>query len=111
MFKINGSTISITRGDTGVFSLDVKTASGTAYDYSQDTVLFTVKKTVFDSTPLIQKQVIYEENITILPTDTSNLPYGTYVYDVQLTTAGGVVDTIITPSKFIIGEEVTWQTS
>ena len=111
MFNINGTTIKITRGDTGVFSLDIKNAQGQAYDYSQDAVLFTVKKTVFDSTPLIQKQVIYEENITILPTDTSTLPYGTYVYDVQLTTAGGVVDTIITPSKFIIAEEVTWQTS
>lgn len=111
MFKINGSTISITRGDTGVFSLDIKNAQGQAYDYSQDTVLFTVKKTVFDNTPLIQKTVVYGENITILPSDTSSLPYGAYVYDVQLTTAGGVVDTIIVPSKFIVMEEVTWQTS
>ena len=108
MFKIQGNTISITRGDTGVFSLDIKNAQGQTYDYSQDTVLFTVKPNVYAKDPLIQKQVIYEENITIVPADTEKLSYGEYFYDVQLETAGGVVDTIIVPSKFIILPEVTF---
>lgn len=111
MFNIEGNTIRLTRGDTGVFSLDIKNAQGQSYDYSQDTVLFTVKPNVYAKDPLIQKQVVYGENITISPADTENLPYGTYVYDIQLETAGGIVDTIITPSKFIVMEEVTWHTS
>lgn len=108
MLKIIGTEIHIIRGDTGVFTLDVKTAQGQAYDYSADTVLFTVKRNTFDREPLIQKTVVYGENITILPSDCANLSYGTYYYDVQLTTAGGIVDTIIPPSKFIVEQEVTF---
>lgn len=109
MFKIaSDNTISITRGDTGSFTLDIKNTSGQAYDYSEDTVLFTVKENTYAKDPVIQKEVEYEQNITILPADTEKLSYGTYVYDVQLTTAGGIVDTIIPPSNFVILPEVTF---
>ena len=108
MFKISGNTISITRGDTGIFSLNIKNASGQDYDFSSDTVLLTVKKDTFTTDKVFQKTVTYGENITIAPSDTANLNYGEYVYDVQLTTAGGIVDTVIPPSKFIVREEVTF---
>lgn len=107
MFKVNGNTITITRGDTGIFTLNIKTPAGADYDYSNDNVLFTVKKTTHDAEALIQKQVIYGENVTISPADTSGLQYGSYVYDVQLTT-GNIVDTVIPPSGFIVKEEVTF---
>lgn len=108
MFKINGNNISITRGDTGIFTLALTNASGQAYDYSDDTVLFTVKANTFTNDILIQKQVVYGENVTIAPSDTSQLAYGEYVFDIQVTTAGGIVDTVIPPSKFIVREEVTF---
>ena len=108
MFKVDGDTISITRGDTGVFSLNITTAQGHDYDYSNDSVVFTVKKSIFDTEPLIQKQVVYGENIVIEPEDTNNFAYATYWYDVQVTTEEGVVDTIIPPSKFIVMPEVTF---
>lgn len=107
MFSIVGTTIKITRGDTGIFSFDVMN-DGTEYDYSNDTVLFTVKQNTYTSEILIQKQIQYGKNVTILPTDTSNLSYGEYFYDIQLTTEGGFVDTVITPSKFIVTPEVTF---
>lgn len=108
MFKIDGTNITITRGDTGIFSLNIKNASGQDYDFSSDTVLLTVKANTYTSDKLIQKTVTYGENITIAPADTEHLNYGEYVYDVQLTTAGGIVDTIIQPSKFIVLPEVTF---
>ena len=107
MFSINGNTIKITRGDTGVFTLTVKNGNAD-YDYSNDTVLFSVKQNTRTNEYLIQKTVRYGENVVILPADTQNLGYGTYVFDVQLTTDGGIVDTIITPSPFIVSEEVTF---
>ena len=106
-FSINGNTIKITRGDTGVFTLTIKDGD-TDYDYSNDAVLFTVKQNTRANDHVIQKTVQYGENITITPADTQSLGYGSYVYDVELTTAGGIVDTIIEPSPFIIGEEVTF---
>lgn len=45
--------------------------------------------------------------INILPEDTESLRFGKYVYDVQLT-FNGAVKTIIKPSTFTIGEEVTY---
>ena len=107
MFKISGNTISITRGDTAFFTLNI-TQNGEPYDYSDDTVLFTVKSNVYTSDVLLQKQVQYGENVVILPSDTNKLNYGEYWYDVQLTTSLGVVDTVITPSRFRVMQEVTF---
>lgn len=108
MLKIGpDGTITLTRGDTARIALDVKAADGTAYDYSADTVLFTVKQTVHSTEVLIQKTVS-DGTISIAPADTVGLAYGDYVYDVQLTTQGGDVCTIIPPAKFIVDKEVTW---
>lgn len=108
MFKIIGNTINITRGDTGLFTLNITDGSGQPYDYSNDTVIFTVKSNVYTTDHLIQKTVRYGEIVTIQPEDTSNLCYGEYWYDVQVTTQSGIVDTVITPSKFIVRTEVTF---
>jgi hypothetical protein len=71
-----------------------------------DNILFTVKKDVNLSEFIFQKKV-YNNQINIEPQDTKDLPYGKYVYDVQLTTAAGYVDTIITPHAFSVLGEVT----
>ena len=107
MFVIERFTISITRGDTGIFTLNLMNGRQ-AYDYSNDTVVLTVKKDTQTTEHLIQKAITYGENVVIAPADTANLPYGEYVYDVQVTTAGGLVDTVIPPSKFIVMPEVTF---
>lgn len=107
MFGINGNNIEITRGDTGIFTLNLS-ADGQPYDYSDDTVLFTVKRNTNTNEIVFQKAVLYGENVTISPADTSSLPYGNYVYDVQVTTASGVVDTVIPPSTFAVLPEVTF---
>ena len=44
----------------------------------------------------------------IFPEDTEPLDFGDYVYDIQVTRAGGIVTTLIIPSKFRLNEEVTY---
>ena len=107
MFRISNNKIQITRGDTGRFSLAVMNGKDD-YNYSSDTVVFTVKRSTYDTNALIQKTISYGNDVLILPSDTSELEYGEYVYDVQLTTQGGAVDTIITPNKFVILPEVSY---
>lgn len=108
MFKIVNGTIKITRGDTGRFTLNLKTYAGEPYDYSNDSVLFTVKENTYTKNKLIQKNIIYGEKVAILPSDTANLSYGEYFYDVQVTMSDGTVDTVIVPSKFVVMQEVTF---
>lgn len=43
----------------------------------------------------------------MVPADTKSLTTGNYVYDIQLTTFGGNIYTIVPISNFEIGEEVT----
>lgn len=106
MFKITSNSIQITRGDTGIFTLAL-TSAGQPYDYSNDEVLFTVKRNTNTTEIVFQKTVLYGENVTIEPQDTATLPYGNYVFDVQVT-SGAVVDTVIPPSTFSVLPEVTF---
>lgn len=106
MFGITGTTITITRGDTAEITFEIKNADGTAFEPSEgDEVVFTVKESTVSETVLIQKT---GTSINILSSDTSALPYGVYVYDVQVTLATGQKNTVIEPSPFIITEEVNW---
>lgn len=72
-----------------------------------DSVLFTVKNSVYDTAVIIQKKLI-DGVIKINPDDTKNLQYGTYYYDVELTQSDGFVATVISPQKLIIEPEVTY---
>ena len=108
MFNVDkNNVIRLTRGDTAVINLSLK-MNGEDYVLNEcDACVLTVKKRVVDEEVLLQKQLINGQFI-IEPTDTSALPYGTYKYDVQLTTTEGVVNTVITPKDFVIDAEVTW---
>lgn len=107
MFRVNGNnSIDMIRGDTVMLDITVTKAGGAEYELTDDDeLLFTVKKDTHTSEALIQKQGAH---IVIEPADTESLEYGSYVYDVQLTTHDGIVDTIIPPTRFKILEEVTW---
>ena len=107
MFSIDGKHITITRGDTGLFTLGIK-SDGEAYDYSADTVVFTVKTDTYTNKILFQKTIAFNEVVVIEPGDTEKLAYGDYVYDVQVTTEQGVVSTVIPPSRFTVAQEVTF---
>lgn len=112
MLRIKGKTIYLTRGDTAMFTITIYYPGSSNQEYTVqdgDVVYFTVRSEAKKNNAsdfLIQKRMV-EGGITIEPEDTEGLEYGEYLYDVEITTAGGVVNTIITASPFIIEEEVT----
>lgn len=109
MFRINSKTktLSITKGDNAYIQVDVKTLEGDSYEIkSDDVITMTVRKNA-------KSDVAFQETaingvISITPDDTNSLASGSYVYDVQLTTGLGIVQTIVPISAFYIEEEVTY---
>jgi hypothetical protein len=111
--RINGTDIYMTRGDTEVITVSIE-ENGTKIPFvTGDKVYFTVKT----STQTINKifQVLVENFtpegeavIEILPSFTKNLKYAQYVYDVQMV-RGSNVTTIVTASKFVVQDEVTYE--
>ena len=122
MFKISGNNIYLTRGDSAAIELQVVNGEN-PYDFSEDEVKFSLKKRLSDKQPLIQKTFgnydseTDKASITIEPEDTAGLDFGDYLYDIQLKHTEEpeqegddpvvTVDTIIVPSTFTIGAEVT----
>lgn len=103
--KLAGTDIYMTRGDTEGVVVNLTNYT----PQPGDVVEFTVRRKV-GSGEIIYKAAEFEGNravIRIDPEDTERLRFGDYVYDVQLT-YGGTVKTLITPSKFTVGEEVTY---
>ena len=110
---VSGTNLKITRGDTGSIRVAVSDAAGETIPLEDgDMIELTVrlylgapKKTLYKK---VTEFVNGEALITIHPEDTSNLKFKTYVYDIQLTRANGQVQTIVKPSLFEVGSEVTY---
>ena len=109
MQKVVGTTITLTRGDT--FKATVKMLrKKTREEYrpeAEDVISFAMNRTYGSGEPLIEKTI---DNETLLlqldPSDTSSLPIGDYVYDIEITFANGDVDTFIANGKIRLTEEV-----
>ena len=111
--KIQGTNISMTRGDSEVIKVSVKDTSGNVVPLvTGDTIYFTVRENILNKTKIIEKIITEFDNgealITINPQDTDHLRFADYVYDIQLTKESGIVKTIITPSQLTITGEVTY---
>ena len=68
-----------------------------------DKVYFTVNDELEKPEPLIQKEITTFDNykaVVRLTTTDTDIPVGSYYYDVQVNTADGRVDTVMGPSKF-----------
>ncbi|MBC8585554.1 hypothetical protein [Youxingia wuxianensis] len=109
MFQIiAGSAMELTRGDTGRFTVSVQNQDGSPYSpASGDVMVFSVKKSVTDTEYLIHKTITGGQ-VIIEPEDTQSLPFGNYVYDIQLTLENGDVNTIVPPSTFTVCGEVSY---
>lgn len=108
MFKIDKKTnkIFLTKGDNAELTIDVIDSNGNARGiYDDDVVVMTVRKNV-NSDVAITKTAV-KNTISFIPDDTKNLEAGQYRYDIQLTTFGGNIYTIIPDACFEIGVEVT----
>ena len=95
MLMINGTHISLTRGDSARLNLKLNNTDGTEYELQDgDKVTLTIKKGVHASEKLFS--VDLEDGSFFIPAGaTSEWDFGNYVYDVQLSSWGGVVDTLI----------------
>ena len=113
--KITGTKIEMTRGDTLRVAVSM-TRDGTPYTPENgDVVRFAVKnkrmtagnKEYYDEEPIILKTIPNGTMILeLLPSDTKELGFGEYVYDIEITFADGTVDTFITTAQFILTPEV-----
>lgn len=110
MFIINEDySIKITRGDTAYITVYIP-------DYTfkvNDIIKFSVKKRATDSEYLFQKIIEITEEaevavVKILPEDTKEAMFGTYLYDVEFTDGiTGDINTIIPINNFVILKEVS----
>ena len=109
MFKIKKNNIFLIRGDSFIADLDLKNPDGEPYEFTtDDEVTFTVKENT-DTRKIVIQKTITDGRIVVDPTDTEHLPYGDYVYDVQLRhISDGYTDTVIPPRLFRLTEEVTF---
>ena len=109
-YKVEGTTISLTRGDSLRLNLTIKRKK-TQEIYtpeSGDSIRFALKKRFDDSLPvLISKPIPIADPLILAldPEDTKSLRFGDYVYDIELTKANGLVDTFIHDAIFKITPE------
>ncbi len=115
MTNVNGTTITMTRGDTLRVQISIQRDEETYNPVAGDSVAFYLKHNSMDSkktaytdpAPLITKSVPIESMVlTLDPEDTKTLDFGKYVYDLQITFENGTVDTFINNAPFIIVPEV-----
>ncbi len=110
---ITGTDMYMTRGDTENIVITLKRGEDSVSLEEGDTIYFTVKEDVDVEEKQIQKVITEFDDgkavITLDPKDTKHMHFGDYVYDIQYTDRSGNVRTIIRPSKFTIGGEVTYE--
>lgn len=114
-YHVNNNAVTLTRGDS--MTLDIVLCDGDLpyTPESGDSIRFALKKDKLnyteadyvDDVPLILKTIdTATMKLNILPSDTKDLDFGNYVYDIELTKSDGTVDTFITASPFVIAREV-----
>ena len=106
----------MTRGDSLSVGIELTYQDGTSYTpEAGDTIRFALKSSAMtvgnkefrDKEPLIVKSIPTDTLMLELePNDTKDLPFGNYVYDVELTYASGFVDTFISEGVFILAPDV-----
>ena len=107
--------IGIVRGDTKEISIvSIKYKNGDLYALkSTDKILMDVKKTANSPNILIHKELNSEDYVAgeliikLLPSETSKLEKGTYVYDIRLVMDADNVFTIKRESKIMVVDSVT----
>lgn len=109
MFTIDKETnqMTIVMKDTASFDI----AFDNYYLVTGDKVTFTVAKEKESQDPLIQKELTEFAGGRAriqLSSDDTDLPKGSYYYDIQVNTGDGRIDTVVGPAKFKVLEGVTY---
>lgn len=107
MFKIQNGKIYHTRGDTADFDLNIIMDEG--FEEPFEAVL-SVKKTIKDSEYAFQVRADSEGHISIPHSKTQYLPYGEYIYDIEIRFDDGSVEgkyLTIGPYPYFLTPDVT----
>lgn len=112
MFSVVQTAIGLTRGDTAFLDVAITNqVDGTSYEMaSGDRLVLTIRtarKGTSGSETLLTKTLTGASTFEFFPADTEEMQYGSYVYDIQLTTASNEVFTVIPESPFEVLSEVT----
>lgn len=108
MFEVNENNIYLTRGDTGIFTISLIDGDGNPYTPDPNsTIRFAMAKKFGAGADVLINKSFPADTLTleIEPQDTKNLPFGDYVYDIELTDENEHVSTVII-AKFTITKEV-----
>ena len=109
MVKIKGKMITITKGDTLLVKVDIN-CNGEEYIPSEDDEVRFALKHKYDYPETLIYKVIPNDTLELLisseETKQLSVKDSPYVYDIQLTTASGIVDTFIDRGSFYVTEEV-----
>lgn len=115
MYSIEGTTITLTRGDTMIAEVAAFNGDEPYIPQEGDSFRFVMKsnklngkKTEYiDPQPLVTKEIPTDTMLLrIDPEDTKPLGFGNYVYDIELTYADGKVDTFINNAAITLIPEV-----
>lgn len=112
MIDIKGTTITITKGDTALITVQAFNPDGSAYEPEEgDRIRFAMKRNFYDAEPLLVKDIpIDTMELRLDAEDTKNLEAGPangrYKYDIELSKADGTIDTFIPRATLIVLEEV-----
>ena len=107
MYRVVNNNISIIRGDSATITLSITDSNGDPYTIlPTDVVTMMVRQT--PNSEVVMSKTFTDATLNIAPADTSSLPCGNYVYDVQLVHEDGWTDTIIPVHQFIVLPEVTY---
>ena len=103
MLKIIGTSIYHIRGDTDSFDVDLTQEDGS--DIGPYTAIFSVKKKITDDAYVFQAS-IQNGVVSLTPDLTANLDAGNYVWDIEVRTQDGWVQTV-GPGIFRVIADVT----
>ena len=109
MFTIDNDTNAMTIIKKDTASFDVALDNYNLED--GDSVTFTISKQVEEEEPILQKTVTdFVDGVATvkLTKEDTNIEVGTYLYDIQIDTSDGRVDTVVGPAKFTVKGGVTY---
>lgn len=108
MLKVSGNKIELTRGDTMILEVNLKDESGADYTPEEsDKVYFRLKRNATAKDMLLEKEIPIDTMVLRLDVqDTSDLKFGTYVYEIELVTSNDYHFTAIANEEFVISEEL-----
>lgn len=109
MVDITNNVITLVRGDTLMTQIRIKTKCGEDYIPAEDDVIrFALKSDYSENSPVLIHKVIPNDTLELVleAWETKRLAYRRrpYVYDIELTTADGYVDTFIRSQVKILEE-------